>query len=341
MFVVGEDIGYSNLKVAYGRCETGKCAVTTTPATAVPEADMGPSFFGRRHDGTRVLVDGAPWVVGRDVGSAIGGPRELHQDYTRSPSWRALLYAGLVHAGADYVDRLVLGLPVSQFSDTGIKTHLKNTLPGVHQITETRRIQVSKVVVIPQPFGAYSDAVVHDEINRASHVPLLESRVLAIDPGWFSVDWVLFDNASYRPDASGSAMEAVSFLAEEIAKKLKRAMNYAQDLYAIERMLRAGKTTMGIRGTETDMTPFIEPAIDAVTSRVASTIRNATRRLGQDVDMVSMDSVGRAVFGHQVKAMRQTLVRGIGLARVRMRIALANLAYNMSRLVQLRPPCAA
>ena len=43
------------------------------------------------------------------------------------------------------------------------------------------------------------------------------------------------------------------------------------------------------------------------------------------------------VFGHQVKAMRQTVVRGIGLARIRTRIALANLAYNMSRLVQLRP----
>ncbi|MGN2393241.1 IS5 family transposase, partial [Pelomicrobium sp. G1] len=46
------------------------------------------------------------------------------------------------------------------------------------------------------------------------------------------------------------------------------------------------------------------------------------------------------VFGHQVKAMRQTIVRGIGLARVRTRIALANLAYNMSRLVQLCPRCA-
>jgi hypothetical protein len=38
--------------------------------------------------------------------------------------------------------------------------------------------------------------------------------------------------------------------------------------------------------------------------------------------------------------MRQTIVRGIGLARVRTRIALANLAYNMSRLVQLCPRCA-
>lgn len=46
------------------------------------------------------------------------------------------------------------------------------------------------------------------------------------------------------------------------------------------------------------------------------------------------------VFGHQVKAMRQTLVSGIGLARVRARLALANLAYNMSRLVQLCPRCA-
>ncbi len=46
------------------------------------------------------------------------------------------------------------------------------------------------------------------------------------------------------------------------------------------------------------------------------------------------------VFGHQVKSMRQSLVRGIGLARVRTRIALANMAYNMSRLAQLRPQCA-
>ena len=46
------------------------------------------------------------------------------------------------------------------------------------------------------------------------------------------------------------------------------------------------------------------------------------------------------VFGHQVKSMRQTVVRGIGLARVRTRIALANLAYNMSRLAQRRPLCA-
>lgn len=46
------------------------------------------------------------------------------------------------------------------------------------------------------------------------------------------------------------------------------------------------------------------------------------------------------VFGHQVKSMRQTVVRGIGLARIRTRIALANLAYNMSRFVQLRPKCA-
>lgn len=46
------------------------------------------------------------------------------------------------------------------------------------------------------------------------------------------------------------------------------------------------------------------------------------------------------VFGHQVKAMRQTVVRGIGLARIRTRIVLTNLAYNMSRLVQLHRLCA-
>lgn len=38
------------------------------------------------------------------------------------------------------------------------------------------------------------------------------------------------------------------------------------------------------------------------------------------------------VFGHQVQAMKQTLVRGIGLERIRLKIGMANLAYNMRRL---------
>jgi len=38
------------------------------------------------------------------------------------------------------------------------------------------------------------------------------------------------------------------------------------------------------------------------------------------------------VFGHQVQSMRQTLVHGIGIERVRLKIGIANLAYNMRRL---------
>jgi len=38
------------------------------------------------------------------------------------------------------------------------------------------------------------------------------------------------------------------------------------------------------------------------------------------------------VFGHQVQSMKQTMVRGIGLERIRLKIGMANLAYNMKRL---------
>ncbi len=41
------------------------------------------------------------------------------------------------------------------------------------------------------------------------------------------------------------------------------------------------------------------------------------------------------VFGHQVKSMKMTVVRGMGLARATFKIGLANLVYNMSRLAQL------
>jgi len=38
------------------------------------------------------------------------------------------------------------------------------------------------------------------------------------------------------------------------------------------------------------------------------------------------------IFGDQVQSMRQTLVRGIGIERLRLKIGMANLAYNMRRL---------
>jgi len=38
------------------------------------------------------------------------------------------------------------------------------------------------------------------------------------------------------------------------------------------------------------------------------------------------------VFGYQVQAMKQTMVRGIGLERIRLKLGIANLAYNMKRL---------
>lgn len=46
------------------------------------------------------------------------------------------------------------------------------------------------------------------------------------------------------------------------------------------------------------------------------------------------------VFGQQVQAMRQTLVRGIGLERIRLKIGMANLAYNMRRLTLWQVKCA-
>lgn len=39
------------------------------------------------------------------------------------------------------------------------------------------------------------------------------------------------------------------------------------------------------------------------------------------------------VFGHQVQAMRQTMVRGVGLERISLKIGITNLVYNMRRLI--------
>ncbi|MNC46295.1 hypothetical protein D3C76_912430 [compost metagenome] len=76
---------------------------------------------------------------------------------------------------------------------------------GVHKIAPHREIEVKAVEVVAQPVGTmraiyshYDDAELFDE-----------SRVLVLDLGFFSVDWVVFNRSDIVIDSSDSALEAM------------------------------------------------------------------------------------------------------------------------------------
>ena len=108
MQLVGLDIGYSNLKLAWGqRGEVPRLRVL--PAMAAPRAQVAealgiagpdsPSGTGSvagsdAAQGIEVTLDGESWIAGVRPTRVCGWQRALHADYPASQSYQALLLAG-------------------------------------------------------------------------------------------------------------------------------------------------------------------------------------------------------------------------------------------------------
>lgn len=155
--VLGLDIGYSNLKIAFGNSES-EMQTALRPAGAAPADRFGTRFDGKAQtDFLHVLVDGEQFVAGVSNDRAEMWERSLHADYSKSQSYHALMHAGLLLSGVDEIDVLVTGLPVDQSHNEERRNALIEKFTGVHQITPKRSVTVKKVKVLAQPIGGLLD----------------------------------------------------------------------------------------------------------------------------------------------------------------------------------------
>ena len=124
-YVVGQDIGYSNLKIAFGTSD-GEMTTVIRPAGAAPKEHFGSRFDGKKQDDfLHVNVDGQDFVAGVSTDRAEMWERSLHADYAKTDSYKALFHAGLLLTGQKEIDLLVTGLPVSQFQDEALREDLR------------------------------------------------------------------------------------------------------------------------------------------------------------------------------------------------------------------------
>jgi len=127
---LGIDIGYSNLKLAYG-AKGGTPRTLLRPAGAAPVDRFGSRFDGKAHeDFLHVQVDGQEFVAGVSPDRAEMWSRSLHADYPASASYKALFHAGLLLSEMDRIDVLVTGLPVSQYLDETRKQAIADQMRG-------------------------------------------------------------------------------------------------------------------------------------------------------------------------------------------------------------------
>lgn len=299
--VVGLDIGYSNVKIAYGSNPDQEPTVIVRHAQAAPEAQVSGGDVVR--DGEfRVELDGKTWAVFVDpVFVGKNAVRELHGDYPASAPYRALFLASLLAVSPDgkAIDHLITGLPVSQFLDPSKVEALIERLTGVHQVSPTMTIEVKKVSVVAQPVGTMLDINgFHEDADM-----FLESNVLVLDPGFFSVDWVLFQNGVLNRQSSNTTLKAMSQMCEAIDTMI--CDDYSGKGPGIERVetaLKVKKPDFIINGQRAMYAPYIARAKEKVAKEAMSILRTQMRFLDSEtVDFILLGGGGGSFYEEAIR----------------------------------------
>ncbi len=294
---LGLDIGYSNVIAVFGDGVEQPESIVR-PSQAAPLVDI-PGDSGLRAGEVLVDIKGEPWVAFAAPGRVQEG-RELHEDYTSSDAYMALFKASLLHAAGDedVIDVLVTGLPVSQSRDEKYVQGVVQAMTGIHQISAKRSIEVKSVVVVAQPIGTLTDIYC-----SSPHAEVVEESVsLVIDPGFFSVDWVLFDHKELVQKSSSSSVKAMSVLLEACNEEIAKDHGGIPGIEKIESALQSGKNFILMFGRKIELSEYLKRASEAVIPAVFTEIKQSLRFLkGRAVDCVILGGGGAALYEEYAK----------------------------------------
>ena len=297
MFILGMDIGYSNLKIAFGDSDREIPETKVLPVGAGPKECLGIDFLRKKNEGIQVQVDGQAFVAGVEPSRLEGWNRELHEDYPATASYKALFYASLLLSGQDKIDCLVTGLPVSQYLDDKMRDRLKSTMAGVHQVTKAREIEVGEVLVIGQPIGAFVNAM----MENGEESNLVDARALVFDAGFFSVDWVLIDEQEILEQSSGTSTYATSVILDEASALIADDFGGSPSREKIEKAIRNGKWAVTVFGKEVNLINYLEKAAKKVAGPVMANLRESLRNQKDAVDFIILAGGGSFLYEQALK----------------------------------------
>lgn len=299
--IVGQDIGYSNIKLAYGPTELGmKTAIR--PAGAAPADRFGGRFDGKAQDDfLHVLVDDKPFIAGVSGDRAEMWERSLNADYPSTPSYKALFHAGLLMTGMTEIDVLVTGLPVSRFQDEARRKALEKQFTGKHKITPKRTVEVASVKVVAQPIGGLFGMINQDDAAAEDGVIDEEARILVVDPGFFSLDWVMVSNGEFHRQSSDTSLKASSVLLEQAGILMAEDFGAKPTVEALENAVRAGKISILMMRQRVDLAPYIKRASEGMSSVIANPIQKSLRNEKMSPDLVVLTGGGADFFRHIIQ----------------------------------------
>ncbi len=268
LIVRAVDVGSGNTKLVTAAAGADIRCVSF-PSIAYPSSDASPSWpASERRKTVCIPVGPLFYEVGPDVGLAADTFRakQLHDDYTESPEYLALLRGALSMMKLSHIDLLVVGLPVALFAVK--KAALEKLMVGSHDIGGGKTVTVAKALAVAQPQGA----LVHYASEHKKMATIGNEQSLVIDPGSRTFDWLVARGMRLVQKQSHSFNRGMSDVLRALAAEItKRIGSPYRDYDAIDLALRSGKPPI-IYQKPYDMSRHL-PVAESIAQQAVSTMR--------------------------------------------------------------------
>lgn len=272
--VIGFDLGHSACKLTFDapvgvrRMLFPSIACLAQPISSPAEAE--------RAKAETVEVGGRDWFVGdtaRHQGKAATASG-LNDRWVETDEFAALVELAkrrIEAAGVKGQQFWIVGLPVGSY------------VP--HRDAVGRRMtsilgQDARVLVMQQPDAAYFAHIYTRQGGLRPGVSPTNESWAVVDVGYFTTDFVLYENGRYIESCSGR-YEGVRVVAETVMRALE-ARGIKRTLIDIERILPVGK--LRHMGEEVDVSMEIDDAFAQLFSNIFD---QASRLLGDRVELLS------------------------------------------------------
>lgn len=276
------DVGYGSTKFTVLRQGPGEVHCGLFPSIA-PQASAITVDLGRETGQPRntitVDVNGVLYEVGKDALLARDASygRTLDSRFAETDAYIALVRGAIHYMGAEHIDVLVVGLPVNTYEAK--RALLEERLTGDHVIPQPgkhkagdgnrrdRIVRVERVRVLPQPIGALFDYSLQGGSDR--YQKMRDEMNLVIDPGYYTLDWVVSKGMKIVGARSGAHSGGMSSILSVIGEAMSHDLGeQLQDYSAIDEALRLGRRPR-IFGKERDLAKYLPSAHEKVRQFVA------------------------------------------------------------------------
>lgn len=297
MQVIGLDVGFGFTKATNGRDTQIFKSVVGDAADPVFNEPLLP---GKSALGRHLQLNGDVFYVGE-----LAEQQSRGRGFTLDPSQFLAKYARTlaVSACAPLIDgsqplRVVTGLPISFFRKH--KDALTQLLQQRHVVTlfkangekEERALNIEKVRVIPQPFGAMFNLMLND-LGKPVSQRFITEKIGVIDIGFRTADYSISDKTRYSERGSQSTDSGISVAFTAIANALQEKSGVTIELYRLYEAVTRG--TIKIKGKRYDITAPVKQAFGALATRVA-TEANRLWADDWDLDAIVVSGGGGAVL---------------------------------------------